>query len=312
MVVAPVDSRQGLAGWRLPLLTSTTISYGADSFAEGVVRGASITLYNRDTGYEMWEQQVTTMRIGLFVPCYIDQLYPDVALATLELLEKAGMEVEFPSEQTCCGQPMANTGCERETRPLAFKFLKVFRDYPYVVCPSGSCVAMVRHHYREHLAGQPGFEELVGRTYELCEFLVDVLKMEPVTGSFPHKVGIHQSCHALRSLRIASSSELVGPTFSKMRHLLERLDGIELSQLERSDECCGFGGTFSISEEAVSCQMGLDRLADHERAGTEVLTAPDMSCLMHLAGLMRRRGTRMHVMHIAQILAGRQVPNGHV
>ena len=111
------------------------------------------------------------MRIGLFVPCYIDQLYPDVALATLELLEKAGMEVEFPAEQTCCGQPMANTGCQRETRPLAFKFLKIFRDYPYVVCPSGSCVAMVRHHYREHLAGQPGFEELVGKTYELCEFL---------------------------------------------------------------------------------------------------------------------------------------------
>ena len=124
----------------------------------------------------MCEQQVKTMRIGLFVPCYIDQLYPDVALATVELLEKAGMEVEFPSEQTCCGQPMANTGCQRETRPLALKFLKIFRDYPYVVCPSGSCVAMVRHHYREHLAGQPGFEELVGKTYELCEFLVDVLQ----------------------------------------------------------------------------------------------------------------------------------------
>ena len=141
-----------------------------------VVRGSPTTVYNRATEKGMCEQQVKTMRIGLFVPCYIDQLYPDVALATLELLEKAGMEVEFPAEQTCCGQPMANTGCQRETRPLALKFLKIFRDYPYVVCPSGSCVAMVRHHYREHLAGQPGFEELVGKTYELCEFLVDVLK----------------------------------------------------------------------------------------------------------------------------------------
>jgi L-lactate dehydrogenase complex protein LldE len=249
-----------------------------------------------------------TMRIGLFVPCYIDQLYPDVAMATLELLEKVGVAVEFPEEQTCCGQPMANTGCRDDTRPLALKFLKIFRDYPLVVCPSGSCVAMVRHHYHEHLAGQPGFEELVGKTYELCEFLVDVLKVEPFSGAFPHRVGIHQSCHGLRGLRMGSSSEMVGPSFSKMRFLLERLEGIQISQLDRVDECCGFGGTFSINEEAVSCQMGLDRLADHARAGTEVLTAPDMSCLMHLAGLLRRQGSRMHVMHIAQILAGRSVP----
>lgn len=250
------------------------------------------------------------MRIGLFIPCYIDQLYPDVGFATLELLEHAGVDIEFPEEQTCCGQPMANTGCQHETRPLAFKFLKIFRDYPYVVCPSGSCVAMVRHHYREHLEGQPGFEELVGKTYELCEFLVDVLKVPPATGPFPYKVGIHQSCHGLRGLRMASSSELVGPSFSKMRYLLEKMDGITFSELARPDECCGFGGTFSINEEAVSSQMGLDRLADHVRAGTQVLTAPDMSCLMHLAGLLRRQGTKLHVMHIAQILAGRAVPNG--
>ena len=251
------------------------------------------------------------MRVGLFIPCYIDQLYPDVGLATVELLEKAGVEVDFPVEQTCCGQPMANTGCQQETRPLALKFLKIFRDFPYVVCPSGSCVAMVRYHYREHLEGQPGFEQLVGKTYELCEFLVDVLKVEPMTGHFPHKVGLHQSCHALRGLRLASSSELVGPSFSKMQSLLENLEGITFTQLERPDECCGFGGTFSINEEAVSSQMGLDRLADHVRSGTQVLTAPDMSCLMHLSGLMRRQGTRLPVMHIAQILAGRAVPDGH-
>lgn len=247
------------------------------------------------------------MRIGLFIPCYIDQLYPDVGMATAELLEKLGVEVEFPVEQTCCGQPMANTGCQPETRPLALKFLKIFSGFPYVVCPSGSCVAMVRHHYREYLAGQPGFEELVGKTYELCEFLVDVLKVKPLTGSFPYQVGIHQSCHGLRGLRLASSSEVVGPSFSKMRYLLEALEGITFSQLDRPDECCGFGGTFSINEEAVSSQMGLDRLADHERVGTQVLTAPDMSCLMHLSGLMRRQGTRLPVMHIAQILAGRAV-----
>lgn len=250
------------------------------------------------------------MRVGLFVPCYVDQFYPDVAMATVEILERCGVEVEFPREQTCCGQPMANTGCRQETRPLAQKFLKVFRDYPYIVCPSGSCVAMVRHQYRDYLAGEAGFEELVANTYELCEFLVDVLKRDEFTGSFPYRVGIHQSCHALRGLRLASSSELVAPMYSKMRVLLEKLDGIEFSELERPDECCGFGGTFAINEEAVSCQMGLDRIADHQRAGTQVLTAPDMSCLMHMDGLLRRQGSEMRIMHIAQILAGRGVPEG--
>jgi len=248
------------------------------------------------------------MRVGLFVPCYVDQFYPDVAMATVEVLQRHGVEIDFPREQTCCGQPMANTGCRHETRPLAEKFLRVFREYPYVVCPSGSCVAMVRHQYGEYLSGAPGFDHLVTHTYELCEFLTDVVKVERVDGSFPHRVGIHQSCHGLRGLRMASSSELIAPSYSKMRRLLESLDGITFSELTRPDECCGFGGTFAVNEEAVSCQMGLDRIADHQHAGTEVLTAPDMSCLMHLQGLLRRRGTKMHVMHIAQILAGRPVP----
>jgi len=248
------------------------------------------------------------MRVGLFVPCYIDQFYPDVAMATVEVLERYDVEIEFPREQTCCGQPTANTGCREDTRPLAMKFLKIFRDYPYIVCPSGSCVAMVRHQYPHYLAGEPGLDKLVANTYELCEFLVDVLKVDAFEGSFPYRVGIHQSCHALRGLRVACSSELVAPMYSKMRQLLEQLEGIEFSQLQRPDECCGFGGTFAINEEAVSSQMGLDRIADHQQAGTEVLTAPDMSCLMHLDGLLRRRGIEMHVMHIAQILAGRKVP----
>jgi L-lactate dehydrogenase complex protein LldE len=250
------------------------------------------------------------MRVGLFVPCYVDQFYPDVALATVEVLERYGVEIDFPRQQTCCGQPMANTGCQEETRPLAEKFLKVFRGYPYVVCPSGSCVAMVRHHFERYLAGRPGFEELVANTYELCEFLIDVLQVHSVEGSFPHRVGVHQSCHGLRGLRMARCSELIVPPYSKMQQLLGGLEGIEFAQLDRPDECCGFGGTFAINEEAVSCQMGLDRIADHQRAGTEVLTAPDMSCLMHLQGLLRRQRSRMHVMHIAQILAGRSVANG--
>jgi L-lactate dehydrogenase complex protein LldE len=249
------------------------------------------------------------MQVGLFIPCYVDQFYPDVGLATVEILERHGVDIDFPRAQTCCGQPMANTGCLKETRPLARKFFRIFKDYPYVVCPSGSCVAMVRHHYHEYLEGTPGFAELTGKTFELCEFLVDVLKVEKIDGHFPYKVGLHPSCHWLRELRMASSSEQVEPSFNRARQLLESIDGVELTELKRPDECCGFGGTFAVNEEAVSCMMGLDRIDDHETAGTEVMTAPDMSCLMHLSGLIRRHKKPIHVMHIAEILAGRSVPH---
>jgi len=249
------------------------------------------------------------MQAGLFIPCYIDQLFPDVGLATVEVLEKHGVDIDFPSKQTCCGQPMANTGCNEETRPLAVKFLRVFKDYEYVVCPSGSCVSMVRHHYDRYLEGQPGFDELKRRTFELCEFLTDVLKVAEIEGHFPHKVGLHNSCHGHRQLRLGAASELVIPAFNKVRKLLESIDGVQLIELERPDECCGFGGTFAVNEEAVSTMMGMDRLRDHERAGTEVLTAADTSCLMHMQGLIRRNDKTIHVMHVAQILAGRQVAN---
>lgn len=242
--------------------------------------------------------------VGLFIPCYVDQLYPRVGMATVELLEGCGFRVEFPSGQTCCGQPMANTGCTEQTRPLAERFLELFRPYDYVVAPSGSCVAMVRCHYDEYLAGKPGFDELKSKTYELCEFLVDVVHLDRIDRPFPHRVGLHQSCHGQRELRLGSSSELVGKSFSKTRQLLELMDGVQIVQLARADECCGFGGTFAVAEEAVSCMMGLDRIHDHETAGAEVLTANDMSCLMHLSGLIRRQRKPLRVMHIAEILAG--------
>jgi len=250
--------------------------------------------------------KLTSMtRIGLFIPCYIDQLYPHVAMATVEVLERCGVEVYFPTAQTCCGQPMANTGCTNETRPLAWKFFETFRDYDYVVCPSGSCVAMVRHHYDEYLDGTPGFIDLKEKTFELCEFLTDVLKVEGLGGRFPYRVGLHQSCHGLRELRLGRASELAGPSYSKARTLLELIGDLEITTLERADECCGFGGTFAMSEEAVSCLMGRDRIRDHLQAGTEVLTAVDMSCLMHLSGLIVRDKHPIRVMHVAEILAGR-------
>lgn len=244
------------------------------------------------------------MQVGLFIPCYVDQLYPQVGLATVSILERFGCRVEFPRAQTCCGQPMANTGCTNETRPLAERFLEIFSEYQYVVAPSGSCVAMVRHHYEEYLGDVPGFEELKRKTFELCEFMVEVLKVDKLDVRFPHRVGLHQSCHGLRELRLASCSELVGASYGKARQLLEKIEGLELTTLRRPDECCGFGGTFAVAEDAVSCMMGDDRIHDHEQAGTEVLTANDMSCLMHLAGLIRRQNKPMRVMHIAEIMAG--------
>lgn len=244
------------------------------------------------------------MQVGLFIPCYVDQLYPQVGLATVSILERFGCRVEFPRAQTCCGQPMANTGCTDETRPLAERFLEIFSEYQYVVAPSGSCVAMVRHHYEEYLGDVPGFEELKRKTFELCEFMVEVLKVDKLDVRFPHRVGLHQSCHGLRELRLASCSELVGASYGKARQLLEKIEGLELTTLRRPDECCGFGGTFAVAEDAVSCMMGDDRIHDHEQAGTEVLTANDMSCLMHLEGLIRRQNKPMRVMHIAEIMAG--------
>ncbi|MBI3863975.1 MAG: (Fe-S)-binding protein [Planctomycetia bacterium] len=247
------------------------------------------------------------MQVGLFIPCYIDQFYPQVGLATVEVLERQGVEVDFPAAQTCCGQPLANTGCLEDARPLARNFFNIFQKYEYVVCPSGSCTAMVRHHYEQFFPGDHDFEEFSHRVFELCEFLTDVLHVERIDGKFPHRVGLHQSCHGLRELRLAKSSELVAESFNKAQKLLGSLEGIEFSELTRSDECCGFGGTFAVAEEAVSCMMGRDRIFDHERAGTQVLTALDMSCLMHLDGLLRRDKKTMRVMHVAEILAGREV-----
>ena len=236
------------------------------------------------------------MNVALFVPCYVDQLYPRVGLATAELLERAGCTVEFPEGQTCCGQPFANSGFFDDARPLARKFIDVFGKYEHVVCPSGSCTSMVRNHYAMLV------EQKAPAVWELCEFLHDVAKFSP-RGKFPHKVGLHQSCHGLRELRLASGSERLVPSFNKTRELLTGIEGMTLVELKRPDECCGFGGTFAVAEEAVSCAMGRDRVADHLRGGAEVITGGDVSCLMHMEGLARREGKPVRFMHIAELLA---------
>jgi L-lactate dehydrogenase complex protein LldE len=160
---------------------------------------------------------------------------------------------------------------------------------------------MVRNHYPELLPGDPKVAALRAKTRELCEFLHDVLQVRP-RGRFDARVGLHQSCHALRDLRMGSGSERLVPPYSKTRALLEGIEGLKLAELSRADECCGFGGTFAVSEEAVSCAMGRDRVADHERAGAEVITSADSSCLMHLDGLIRRDGKKLRVLHVAELL----------
>jgi L-lactate dehydrogenase complex protein LldE len=256
------------------------------------------------------------MKVGLFIPCYIEQLYPNVGLATVDVLERHGVEVEYPEGQTCCGQPMLNAGCGDDARSLVERFLRIFGKYDHVVCPSGSCVSMVRVHYRGLVADAAPPEQraqlgqLERSTYELCEFLVDVLKVERASGRFAHKVGLHQSCHGLRELRLGSGSERRIAPFHKVAKLLGGLAELELVELARPDECCGFGGTFAVTEDAIACSMGKDRLADHERGGAEIMTAVDMSCLMHLDGLIRRDRRPLRVMHVAEILAAAAVAGG--
>jgi L-lactate dehydrogenase complex protein LldE len=241
------------------------------------------------------------MRVALFVPCYIEQFYPEVAIATLEVLKKCGCEVDYPVNQTCCGQPMANSGFENAADSTAKLFVENFAGYDYIVAPSGSCVLHVKEHYGL-LEQSEKVKHVRANVYELCEFLTDVIQIKSFPGRFPYKVGLHESCHGERGLRLSQSSELNAPYYSKIRPLLEMMEGLELVNLQRRDECCGFGGSFCISEEAVSVKMGKDRLRDHESAGAQVITGADMSCLMHLDGVIKRQHKAMRVVHISQIL----------
>ena len=241
------------------------------------------------------------MQIGLFIPCYIDQFYPKVGVAALELLEKLGLEVYYPSEQTCCGQPLANSGAEDEAIQIYNNFVRIFSKFDYVVSPSGSCVYHVRENYNV-LTQTDEVKKVRQNTFELCEFIVDILKTDDLKIEFPHKVGVHQSCHGLRGLRLGTPSELIVEHYSKVHRLLKKAKGIEIINLDREDECCGFGGTFSVFQPDISVKMGKERLDDHRRNGAEVITATDMSCLMHLEGIARRQNREVKFLHIAEIL----------
>lgn len=239
--------------------------------------------------------------VGLFVPCYVDQFYPQVAIASLQLLEKLGCKVVVPMNQTCCGQPMANSGFVNLSKGCDQNFIQNFDGLDFIVCPSGSCTLHIKEHL--HSTQYPDkADDIRKKVVELTEFLTDILQVNRLKGKFPHKVGLHNSCHGQRGLHLSSMSELVAPYFSKPASLLQQINGLELILPERSDECCGFGGTFCVFEEAVSVKMGKDRIREHEEKKVEFITGGDMSCLMHMDGILKRKNSSVKVMHIAEIL----------
>jgi L-lactate dehydrogenase complex protein LldE len=236
-------------------------------------------------------------RVAFFVTCLGDQFFPEVGECAVRVLGRMGAEVLFNPAQTCCGQPAFNTGYRDEAREVAARMLDLFDDADYVVAPSGSCSTMVRVFYPELFAHDPArlekAQQLRGRFYEFSEFLVKVLKVEDVGASFPHRVTYHDSCHLLRELGIAEEPRL----------LIRAVRGIELVEMQDFRLCCGFGGTFSVKFPEVSVAMGEDKVRAAVEAGAEYLVANDSGCLMHLAGVIHRRGLPIKTLHLAQLLA---------
>ena len=242
------------------------------------------------------------MRAALFITCFNDTLFPGVGRATVTVLERLGVAVDFPAEQTCCGQMHWNTGYQLEAVPLARRFVRTFGDAEAIVCPSASCAGMVREAY-PRLAALAGDDDLaraaadvLPRVYELTEYLVDVLGVENVGASFPHRVTYHPTCHSLRALHVGD----------RPMRLLRAVHGIDLVELEEAEECCGFGGTFAVKNADTSMAMLSDKLRRILDTRAEVCTAADNSCLMHIGGALRRQRTGVRAMHLAEILAARE------
>ena len=240
------------------------------------------------------------MKVGLFIPCYVDAVYPDVGGATWKLLRHLGLDVTYPEGQTCCGQPMANAGFEGQAVPLSRKFEEKFREFDYVVAPSVSCTAFVRLNYPGLI---PHECTVASKAMDLVEFLHDVVKPQGPLGRFPYKVSLHNSCHGVRELGLSSPSERNIPRFNKIKDLLSLVEGIEVVEPERPDECCGFGGLFSVEEKAVSERMGCDKIRRHAATGAQYVTGPDSACLMQLSASARKLGIDIGFKHVAEILA---------
>ncbi len=244
------------------------------------------------------------MTVALFAPCYVDQLYPQVAIAALQVLEQLGIDVDVPSGAACCGQPPSNAGFATLGDKALGTFVKTFADYDRVIVLSGSCAWHVRAHASH--AGAAG-AHVARHTLEFCSYLHDVIGVERVAALgavFPRHVAVHTGCHGLRGLDLASPSELRVARYDKVRALLATVSGLTFATLARPDECCGFGGSFAVGEPAVSVKMGRDRLEDYRSDSAHAVVSTDVSCLMHLQGLARRDGIALPMMHVAQVLAG--------
>jgi L-lactate dehydrogenase complex protein LldE len=237
------------------------------------------------------------MRASIFITCLTDTMFPQTGRAMVSVLERLGVELDFPREQTCCGQMHYNTGYARETLPLVRRFVRVFADSEVIVAPSASCVSMVREHYLRAAGDDERLREevraLSPRVLELTELLVDRLGAEDVGAYFPHRVTYHPTCHGLRTLQLSDR-----PT-----RLLRAVKGIDYVELPQARECCGFGGTFAVKNADTSTAMLSDKVRAILDTGAEICTAADSSCLMHIGGALSRQRVGVRTMHLAEILA---------
>ena len=240
------------------------------------------------------------LRVALFITCLGDQFFPQVGECVVKVLRRLGVDVTFNLAQTCCGQPAFNTGYRQEAREVADTVLDLFDDADYVVAPSGSCTSIMRVFYPELFQGDSEklakVERLRTRLFEFSEFLVKILRVEDLGASFPHRVAYHDSCHLLRELHVQEEP----------RRLLRAVRSIELVELADNQTCCGFGGTFSVKFPEVSVAMGEDKLRAAAAVGAEYLVANDSGCLMHLAGLIHRKGLPLGTLHLAEVLASQK------
>lgn len=236
-------------------------------------------------------------RVGLFVTCLVDLFRPTIGFAAVKLLEKAGCIVEVPQAQVCCGQPSYNSGDKSDTKAIARNVIQAFDGYDYVVAPSGSCAGMIREHYPELFADEPGFmprvHHLASRTYELVSFLVDVIGIKEVQARYDGVATYHDSCSGLRELGVKEQP----------RALLASVAGLKLKELPGAETCCGFGGTFCVKYPEISNRMVGDKTADIQATGADTLLAGDLGCLLNMAGKLTRDGSAVKVRHVAEVLA---------
>jgi L-lactate dehydrogenase complex protein LldE len=239
------------------------------------------------------------MRVGLFVTCLADLMRPSIGLAAVRLLEQAGCEVVVPMTQTCCGQPGYNSGDRQSAQVLARKVIAEFENCDYVVSPSGSCSGMIKAHYPELLADAPELKDrvnwLVSRTYELTDFLVNVVRLETVPGRFEGTVTYHDSCSGLREMGVKAQP----------RQLLARVAGLSVTEMDQPEQCCGFGGTFAVKYGDISSRISDQKCQDVEKTGADALVLGDLGCMLNIEGRLRRRGNhKTKVLHVAEVLAG--------